>query len=370
MISPFYSQIKFVIYIKPYFERPKELKQKTSNTQVNPSATLKDVLESLENNIHRICTVVDEDKTLLGTITDGDCRRAIIKGHSLETPAEALMNKNYLAVDSSFSNDQIRSLMFTNDLNQIPIIDQKRRLVDVVSREFLRQQRNPKQNSALILAGGKGTRLRPLTENVPKPMLPVRGKPMIEYIVENLVQNGITDIFISINYLGHIIEKHFGDGSSWGCKISYVKEELPLGTAGSLRLIKDQVENPILIVNGDLVTGVNFGACLDFHYTQELDMSVGTSTYSVQVPYGILSLTDAGKVVDIEEKPTKRYQANAGLYVINPSLIEHIPAERIFHMTDLLQVALSKQMNVGAFPIHESWLDIGIPKHYESAQNM
>jgi dTDP-glucose pyrophosphorylase/predicted transcriptional regulator len=345
------------------------MRNPVQNMCVLPTDTLRRVLEVLQASPLRICIVWDEHQKILGTITDGDCRRAFLNKLNFESPASEVMNRQFLVVDTSFSMHQMELLMRTNDIKQVPIVDRENVLVDIVCAAALRVP-SQRENAALILAGGKGKRLAPLTNYVPKPMLPVGGKPMIENLIVQLVRAGVLRIFISINYLGYQIEEHFGDGSKWGCRIEYLKEDQELGTAGPLRLLSGKVQQPLLVVNGDLVTSVDFGACFDFHRAHSFEMSVGVSTYSVQIPFGVVTTGEDGRILSVAEKPEQEFTVNAGLYIVEPTLLDEIPADCATPMTDVIERLVHAGRSVGAFPIHESWVDVGRPEQYMNAQKL
>ncbi|NMC62913.1 MAG: CBS domain-containing protein [SAR324 cluster bacterium] len=340
------------------------------NVCVKPNDLLKDVLERLSRNSHGLCVVVDDNNQVLGTITDGDCRRALIKGLTLVSEASQVMNTHFIAVDESFSIEQIMLIMKSNSVDQVPIVDGNRCFLDLVSTRAIQQSRSERKNPVLILAGGQGLRLRPLTSNLPKPMLRVRGRPILERLIERLTADCFRDIYISVNYLGHKIESFFGDGSKWNASIKYLREERELGTAGPLRMLEGKVDSAVLVVNGDLVTTVDFEACVDFHNKGKYDLTLGMSYHTIQIPYGVVQLDQKGKVVSVEEKPKRTYSINAGLYLIEPKLISLIPENVTFPMTGLIESAIVGGYNVGAFPIHEIWDDIGMPDHYVAAQEL
>ena len=340
------------------------------NVCIRGDAPLREVLERLSTNAHGLCVVVDENNLVLGTITDGDCRRALIRGLSLETAAREVMNTHFIAVDESFSLEQILLIMKTNSVHQVPVVDGNLQFLDVVSTRALEQVRVQRRNPVLILAGGQGLRLRPLTSSIPKPMLKVRGRPILERLVDRLAASHFSDIYISVNYLGHKIEDFFGDGSRWNCSIRYLREERELGTAGPLRFLEDKVQSAVLVVNGDLLTTVDFGACADFHYSGHYDLTLGMSYHTVQIPYGVVQMNEEGKVASVEEKPRQTYPIYAGLYFIEPHLISLVPPNVMFPMTSLIERAISEGAHVGAFPIHELWDDIGMPDNYVAAQDL
>jgi len=334
---------------------------------VKPTNSLREVLACLQQNDHGVCVVMDESNVVLGLITDGDCRRALLKNLTLDAPASQVMKTDFLAVDPSFSVDQIRLLMRTNDIRQVPVVDEQRRLIRIVSERSLLSI-GARPNSAVVLAGGKGTRLGGLTRHRPKPMLPVSGKPMLEHIIQQLVEARFTTIYLSVNYLAHVIQEYFGDGSRWGCSIEYVAETMELGTAGSLLLIKDRLSGPFIVTNGDVITTVDFGAFLDFHVASKHDMTLGVRSYTMQIPYGVVTMGNDGLVTSIAEKPFSTSPVNAGIYVVDAALLDYIEPGRAFPMTELIQAALTQGNRIGAFMIHEVWDDIGVPAEFIKAQ--
>lgn len=334
---------------------------------VTPNDSLQRVLETLQDNPFGIVLVFDEERRIVGTVTDGDCRRALLKSNSLEVTAKDVMHREFLVVDETFTLDQIKSLMRTNGVDQIPIVNKSNQVIDLVTAQSFTRlvERNI---TALVLAGGKGRRLMPLTEGLPKPMLPVGGKPMLERLIGQLVDNGIKNIHISINYLGHVIQDYFGDGSKFGCSIRYITESKELGTAGPLRGMIGNATSPILVVNGDLVTSVDFSACIDFHRARRHDLTIGVSKYDYQIPFGVVATNQDGIVTDISEKPRYSFTVNAGLYAVEPHLLSSIPDDTFFPMTDFIDLVIKQGRSVGAFAVHESWADVGIMDQYLSLQ--
>lgn len=346
------------------------MKQELLEICVRPQDTMRSVFEIIQKSHYKLCLVTDSDHQVLGTITDGDCRRCLLSGGSLETPAEQIMNTDFLMVETSFSFEQITSLMRVNKVDKVPIVDKKQRLVDLATSALMKMPVELRANPVLILAGGRGTRLLPLTKDVPKPMLPVQGRPMLEHLIQNLVSQYFLDINISINYLGYIIKEHFQDGAKVGCRIHYLEEETALGTAGPLTLLHRTRRLPILVTNGDLVTNVNFGALIDFHDSRKYDMTIGMSNHRIEIPFGVIDMHKNGEVRAITEKPVHSLPVNAGLYVINPDLVEHLSPNEPCAMTEFIARVISRGAKVGAFPVHETWLDVGMPAQYELAQTM
>lgn len=338
-------------------------------TFVKPDDSLRVVLERLDGNPFHICIVVDEDQKIQGTVTDGDCRRGFLKGLTFQNKASDVMNREFIIVDQSFSIDQIRTLIKSNGIQQVPIVNDSRRVVDIVTASSLEQIAQKTAAIGFILAGGKGTRLRPLTELLPKPMLPINGKPIVEILIERMVASGVQEIYISINYMGEKIQQYFGSGERWNCKIHYLKEDVELGTAGPLTMLKEKFTGPILVANGDLVTSVDFAAMLTLHKENSYDLTIGVCAHGIEVPYGVVDVSDTGRVVHVREKPTQTFMVNAGIYVLEPKLIGLIPEGRAYPMTDLIQATISQGHYVGAFPIYERWIDVGLPNQYFGAQS-
>lgn len=333
---------------------------------VSINATLRDVLDNLADNPHGLCVVVDDHNHILGVLTDGDCRRALLKGLTLESPAREAMKTQFIAVDESFTVDQIRLLMRTNGVEQIPIVDDAKCFLKTISQRSLAGRPPERSTPVLILAGGKGRRLGALTENLPKPMLPIAGKPMIEHLIIRLVESKFRDIYISVNYLGDKIEKYFGDGSRWGCRIKYLREEVELGSGGPLGLLDGRIDKPLLVINGDLVTTVDFGSFVDFHSGSNFALTIGVSIYEVQIPFGVVNVNKDGSVASFIEKPIHWCPVSAGLYMVNPDVLSLVPPDQFTPMNTIIESAMQSQLKVGAFTIHEGWNDVGIPSIYHA----
>jgi dTDP-glucose pyrophosphorylase len=338
---------------------------------ISPDKALKDAIHTIKGSNHGLCVVIDSERRILGTITDGDCRRALIRGLTLDAPVTEVMNTHFIAVEEEFPTELLLSLMKTNEIRQIPIVDKSKQLLHIVGMCDFEENLLPVTRTveAVILAGGKGTRLAPLTRFVPKPMLPVAGKPILERIVEDLVSSGITNISISVNYLAKQIEDHFQDGSQFGAHINYLREQQELGTGGPLTLLPPSVKGNVLVINGDVLTNLDFGALVDFHEEDEYDISLCASTHKVQIPYGVLSFDSSGNLKGISEKPTISYPVNSGVYVLSERVRSLIPADTFYPITKVIEEALSSGYRVGVFPIHEGWDDIGLISQYFAAQS-
>jgi len=320
-----------------------------------------------------IALVVDSERRLLGTITDGDVRRAILAGKDLELPVSVLLASKICTqypkpVTASPETDRkaLMALMLEHVLRQIPILDNDGKVVDLVMMDdLIPRQDLPLQ--AVIMAGGLGARLRPLTEDLPKPMLPMGGKPLMELVIEQLRQVGIRRINVTTHYKPEKISDHFGDGSSFGVELNYVNEDRPLGTGGALGLIEVPTE-PMLVINGDILTQVDFRAMLAYHQEHRAVMTVAVKQYDIKVPYGVIEC-EGSRVCALKEKPQMHFLVNAGVYLLEPKVYEFIPNGEHFNMTDLIQWLLDSDHIVASFPIIEYWLDIGQFADYEQAQN-
>lgn len=339
---------------------------------VSPDDPIREVMARINLNGRGIALVVDPKQRLLGTITDGDIRRAILADVSLDAPASKLLarkaNSPYAKpITAPVGTDRARllSLMRQHSVRQIPLLDDEGRVADLITLdELVPDQTLPLQ--AVIMAGGYGMRLRPLTESLPKPMLPVGGRPLMELIIEQLRRAGVRRVNITTHYLSKKIIEHFGDGRDFGIEINYVTEDRPLGTAGALGLL-DPPDEPLLVINGDILTRVDFRAMLDYHRNHHADLTVGVRRYDIQVPYGVLEC-EGPRVLRMYEKPQLRFVVNAGIYLLDPSVYRYIPSGQRFDMTDLIRRLLEENRRVVSFPVVEYWLDIGRPADYEQAQ--
>lgn len=320
-------------------------------------ATVRDAMLALERSGAEVVLVLGADERLVGITTDGDLRRGLLAGASLDGPVAALMRRDFTAVAPETGRAAVLDLMHARRFSQVPIVDRDGKLCglhllhDVVGRK-------ERENCAVIMAGGRGTRLAPLTDDVPKPMLQVAGRPILERIVLGLVGAGIRRIFLAIHYLGHRVEEHFGDGRKLGCDICYLREREPLGTAGALSLLDPAPSLPLLVMNGDLVTQLNAADMLDFHGSGGQRLTVGTRRYLHRVPFGCVELRD-GAVASIEEKPLLGRVVNAGIYVVDPELVARVPKGLPSTMPGLVQDCLDRGELVRPFAIEDEWIDVG-----------
>lgn len=332
---------------------------------LQPNALIKDAIEVLSEASLRIVLIVDENLILLGTVTDGDIRRGLLKGLTLDDPISEVVNHKPIAVPRNFPKEEVLKIMSANKVFQVPVFGEDQRLVDLLLWEELSTPA-ARDNTMVIMAGGKGSRLLPKTEKIPKPMLRLGEKPMLEHIIERAKEEGFSSFVLAIHHLGEVIEEYFGDGKKLGVNISYVKEKTPLGTAGALSLIEPKPSKPIIITNGDVLTDIKYGEILDFH-----NYSNGLATMAVhmrewQNPYGVVN-TEGIEITSYEEKPITRTLINAGVYVVDPSVLELLSGATSCDMPQLFELAREKGMKTIAFFAHESWMDIGTHQDFESA---
>jgi dTDP-glucose pyrophosphorylase len=333
---------------------------------IPPDASILDALGVLEAGEERIVFVCDADLRVLGTLTDGDLRRALLAGAALEGRIlPEVMTRKFVSVPPTADRAHVLDLMLARKVEQIPIVDAGGRLVGLhTMREIIGS--GPRPNRAVIMAGGKGTRLRPYTENVPKPMVRVAGRPMLERLVLHLVGHGIRHIYISVNYLSKIVEEHFGDGSDFGCSITYLQEDCPLGSGGALSLVPPGLTDPLLVMNGDLVTQIDLGRFIDFHSSRGFAATMGLHGHAVPLPFGVADV-EGDTLVGIREKPTERFLVNAGLYVLSPEVLHYVPPGEEYPITDLFRACLANGRPVGAYFIEEDWMDVGKPDDLRKA---
>lgn len=339
---------------------------------VVPDSSIRDVMTCIDRNAQGIALVVDKERRLLGTVTDGDIRRAILAKINLEKPVTELLTRKAgspypqpVTASVGTKRDKILALIQEHSVRHVPLLDGDGHVVDLAMLdELLPEQVLPVQ--AVIMAGGFGIRLRPLTEELPKAMLPVGDRPLMELIVEQLRQAGIRRVSVTTHYMPEKIVEHFGDGSNFGVELSYVPEDRPLGTAGALGLMKTPQE-PMLVINGDILTQVNFRAMLDYHREHKADLTVAVRKYDLNVPYGVVE-SDGSFVQGLTEKPSFSLFVNAGIYLLEPAVHRYIPNGQHFDMTELIQRLLKEKRPVASFPIVEYWLDIGLHADYKQAQ--
>jgi dTDP-glucose pyrophosphorylase/predicted transcriptional regulator len=333
--------------------------------EISLSSTIKDALGQLNESPVKILFVVDDVMRVLGTITDGDIRRGILNGLTLDSGLCNVMRKNFRWIEDGGLKVDAHKLMRNEGLMQLPVLDSFGRLIDIfVKDDFYENISLP--NTVIVMAGGKGVRLGHLTEKCPKPMLHIGDKPILEIILEQCINSGFKNFYFSVNYLKNQIIDYFGDGCAWNVNINYIEEVNSLGTAGSLGLIDAPLYDPILVLNGDVLSRVDYRNLLNFHFEYGSDGTVCSIEYLSRIPYGVLNLKGS-TVTSFSEKPIISYQVNAGIYVLNPALLKMIPKNEPLDMPAFLQTAVDNNSIINVFPIHEYWLDIGRPETLERA---
>lgn len=335
------------------------------NIKIKSHSTIKEALKIIDSGAKRIAVVIDKQNKLIGTLTDGDIRRGLLSGLTLESTIEAIYFRNPTLAHINDSKEEIIKKAILKQIYQIPIIDDEGHFVDIVDLAALINVTN-RRNKVILMVGGLGTRLRPLTENTPKPMLKVGDKPILETIIENFAKYGFTNITLSVNYKSNIIKNYFGDGSEFGVNIDYIEEEKRLGTAGALSLLRDKPNEPFFVMNGDLLTNVNFEHLLDFHMHQNSLATMCVREYEQQVPFGVVNIND-GKITSIQEKPINKFFVSAGIYLLSPEVLNLIPQNEFYDMPTLFEQLIMKNKNVISFPLREYWIDIGRIEEYEKA---
>lgn len=307
----------------------------------------------------KIALITDAKGILIGTVSDGDIRRGLLQGLNLASPIESIIHRNAIVVSSELSHDSVMHLMKSSKIQQIPIVDEKMKLLGL----HLWDEMNPvpaRSNLMVIMAGGKGTRLHPFTENCPKPMLLVGGKPILEHILDRARVEGFSHFVVAIYYLGDMIEEYFGDGSRFGVKIEYLRESSPLGTAGALSLISHAPDSAIIVTNGDVLTDIRYGDLLDFHKGEMAAATMAVRIYESQNPFGVVE-TEGNKIIGYEEKPISRSQINAGVYVVEPSVLGLLVKSEACDMPTLFERLKNQAERTVAYLIYEPWLDVGNP---------
>ncbi len=330
---------------------------------------MRDALCAIDRNYMGVVLVMDDSDFLLGTITDGDLRRAILAGLPLDAFLTQVLERRHgdpVTAPFGMPESSILSLMRKTSIRHLPLLDDRGKVGALaILDDLLEHEKRPLR--AIIMAGGFGKRLHPLTDSLPKPMLPVGGRPLMEHIVGQLREAGVRKVHVTTHYQPEKIHEHFGDGSEFGLEMEYVSEEFPLGTAGALSLVKDFCQTHLLI-NGDILTDVDFRTMIGFHRENRAMVTVGVRKYDVQVPYGVVKC-EGSRVMSIEEKPMLDLFVNAGIYLVEPAALAFIPSNRRFDMTDLISVLLASSQIVASFPVVEYWLDVGRHDDYERAQS-
>jgi dTDP-glucose pyrophosphorylase len=328
-------------------------------------ATLQNVISNLVETGLQIALVVTSDGRLIGTVTDGDIRRGLLRGLNLDSQIDDVMCRTPLVAPQQFSRETALQIMRANSIHQLPVIDDARRVVGLhLWAELMTPMQRP--NMMVIMTGGRGTRLRPYTENCPKPMLPVGGKPMLEHIIERASAEGFCRFLLATHYLAHMIKDYFGDGHQWQVQIEYVHEESPLGTAGALGLLKSRPDGPFLVSNGDVLTDIRYGELLDFHCRHSASATMAVRLHEWQHPFGVVR-TKGVDIVGFEEKPITRSHINAGIYVLEPDVIDNLCVGEHCDMPTLFSRLQERNARTIVYPMHEPWLDVGREEDLKNA---
>lgn len=314
-------------------------------------------MSAINRGAVEIAFVIDQRGAVIGTCTDGDIRRALLAQVDFDSPIRHHIQANFIWVGPQAGRAEVLDLMQAHHIHAVPVLDADHHLIGLhLMHELIGTVNRP--NWAVLMAGGKGTRLRPLTQSLPKPMIAVAGRPILERLVLHLIGFGVSRIFLSVGYMANVVEDFFGDGSRYGCTIDYLREVDPLGTAGALSLLPKAPQHPLILMNGDLITGIDLAAMLDFHTSGGYLATVGTREHCYTVPYGTVT-ADRYSIREISEKPTHSWLVNTGVYVLNPEFVARIPNATECPITSFLDQALRRNEKIGAFHVHEDWTDVG-----------
>lgn len=330
-------------------------------------SSIQDAIRSLDETGLQIVIVVSADGVLLGTVTDGDIRRGLLRGLGLNTGLDAIIYREPLVVPPQMARELVLQLMQANRIHQLPVVDEHRRVVGLHLWDALMIP-GKRSNLMVIMAGGKGTRLLPHTQNCPKPLLPVSGKPMLEHIIERAKASGFRRFVLAVHYLGHMIEEYCGDGSRWQVEIEYLREQSPLGTAGAIGLLSPRPDAPFLVTNGDVLTDIRYDELLDFHTRNGAKGTMAVRLHEWQHPFGVIR-TKGVDIIGFEEKPVSRSHINAGIYVLEPSALDVLGVDERCDMPTLFGRLKERDARVIVYPMHEPWLDVGRPDDYDAAND-
>lgn len=334
---------------------------------VSHNEPINTALKLIDSTQAKIVLVINDKQQFAGTIVDGDIRRALLQQISLEQPISAILGDTSVTVSPEVTSDVAMRMMQHHGIQHLPIIDENHNICGLYRMEDFFTSKTY-DNEIVIMAGGEGQRLRPITETTPKPLVPVGGRPILETILREFINQGFYRFHLSVNYRAGDIKAYFGDGSKWGCEISYINESTKLGTAGCLSLLENKPERPFFVMNGDLLTKVNFEAMLNFHKQQDAAATMCVREFSMEVPYGVVK-TENNKITSIQEKPKNSFFINAGVYLLNPEVIRHIPHQKYFDMPELFKTLMTNNEHAASFPLHEYWMDIGQINDLEIARS-
>ena len=333
--------------------------------KLDVKASIRQAMKAIDNGGFHMALVVDDTDYLLGVVTDGDVRRALLNNLGLDDVIETIVSRNPICITLGDTHDELVQKAIHKKIYQFPVVDADGKLIGIKDIEELVCPKI-KPNKVVLMVGGLGTRLRPLTENIPKPMLNVGGKPILETIVNKFVENGFVNIVMCVNYKSNIIREYFKDGQEFGANIEYISEPERMGTAGALSLLAESPTEPFFVMNGDLLTNVNFERLLDFHDHNKAVATMCVREYDFQVPYGVVNL-NGEEILSIEEKPVHKFFVSAGIYLLSPVALKLIPSGQFYDMPTLFEDIIRNKGRAVSFPIREYWLDIGRIEEYERA---
>lgn len=333
---------------------------------LSPENTVKQVIECLNATGLQIVLMVDESKILQGIVTDGDIRRKVLLGLNLDAPASTIMHKNPKRVGLNVSRSEVMAYMHANKFRHMPIVDGDNRLIGLHTWD---EPNLVLKNKMVIMAGGKGVRMRPYTYNVPKPMLEIHGKPMLQLIIERAVGQGFSEFIISVGYLAQSICDYFGDGSDFGVSIEYIHETEPFGTAGALAMLSTNNKHPVVVTNGDVISHVNYRHMLDYHVLNNADVTMAVRVYEWQNPFGVVEV-DGVNILGIDEKPKSIFNISAGIYVFSPIIFQSLDYGKYMDMPMFINKIIKKSCSVIAYPLHEKWMDVGSPDDLKVANTI
>jgi dTDP-glucose pyrophosphorylase/predicted transcriptional regulator len=336
---------------------------------ISIESSIQDAIASMNESSKRIALVVDSQKTLLGVITDSDIRRLVLSHTPLTDLVRDTMIQKPIIGFSWDTDQEILNLMKEHDIYQIPILDNLNRVVELKTiNNILSQEKNTINSSVVLMAGGLGTRLYPITQSIPKPLVPINGKPILRIIIDNLMEKGFSKLHVSINYKGEMIREELKRDLKYS-SISYIEESERLGTAGALSLFEEKFTEPLLVQNADILTTLDYQSMLKFHNENNNAITIAVRREKIQIPYGVVTL-DGSTVKKIQEKPEQYYFANVGIYVISPDILKRIPFNQYYDMPTLIEDCLNDGVHVGSFPVHEYWADIGQIDELEKARSV
>ncbi len=333
---------------------------------VQPGQSVKDAMKLINENKSGTVFVTDTQGKLLGSVTDGDIRRGFLRGESIDSPVSQVMFTGTTFVKKNFALDDVRQLLLEKQIKAIPVTDDRHQLVSVLTNPYAGKETGTIENYAVLMVGGEGKRLLPLTSDVPKPLLEVGGKPILQIILERLAASGFKNVILCTLHKAESIERFCGNGERFGLAITYFREQEKLGTVGAVKYLESKLTKPFLVMNGDLLTLVNYKGVLDYHIENRGDLTVCSKEFTYTVPYGVLQV-DGMEICGVSEKPSYSYRVSAGIYAVNPAVLHFIPEGKYFDITDLMHQVLHHKNRLITFPIGEYWLDIGLPQDYKKA---